>query len=256
MLQASFYMLPPNAFCLNQENMTAKARTVLITGANRGIGAAMEGAFHSKGWQVISCMRKLTDQARPTEPGQRLSIRLEMDITHQAQIDQVAKFLNENNVTLDVLINNAGIFPEPTDMSFRNLDLNWFHEAMNVNLVGTIRVTKTLLPLLAKSQNPRIVNLSSGAGSISQRSGRRYCYGASKAALNHFTRGLATELKPEGITVVALSPGWVKTDMGGSEADLEPESVGTSIEQTVQSLTLRQTGRFLDRLGNTGTYSW
>jgi NAD(P)-dependent dehydrogenase (short-subunit alcohol dehydrogenase family) len=67
---------------------------------------------------------------------------------------------------------------------------------------------------------------------------------------------LATELKPEGITVVALSPGWVKTDMGGSEADLKPESVGTSIEQTVQSLTLRQTGRFLDRLGNTGTYSW
>lgn len=236
--------------------MKAGLETVLITGTNRGIGAAMEKAFLSNGWQVISCMRTLPDQTQQPPSPQTSLIRLELDITNQPQLDNVFQLLEKGNLTLDVLINNAGVFPEPTDMSFKQLNLEWFEQAMDVNFQGPLRVTQKLLPLMANSKNPRIINLSSGASSITQRSGRRYCYGASKAALNHFTRGLANELKPEGITVVALSPGWVKTDMGGEAADLEPEIAGVSIEKTVRSLTLQQTGQFLDRHGNTGIYTW
>ena len=236
--------------------MKTGLETVLITGTNRGIGAAMEKAFLSKGWQVISCMRTLPDQTQQPPSSQSSLIRLELDITNQSQLDNVFQLLEGKNLTLDVLINNAGIFPEPTDMSFKQLDLEWFEKAMEVNFQGTIRVTQKLLPLMTNSNNPRIINLSSGASSITQRSGRRYCYGASKAALNHFTRGLANELQPEGITVVALSPGWVKTDMGGEEADLESEDVGISIEKTIRSLSIETTGDFLDRDGNTGTYTW
>lgn len=251
-----FFCVDSKQIVVQSRKMKTGSKTVLITGANRGIGAAMEKAFLSNDWQVISCMRTPTSPPKDTTNLQPSLTQLELDITNQAQIDNVYQYVKEKDLKLDVLINNAGIFPEPTDMSFRQLDLAWFEEAMGVNFLGTIRITQKLLPLMSKNQNPCIVNLSSGASSITQRSGRRYCYGASKAALNHLTRGLAIELKPEGIIVVALSPGWVKTDMGGNDADLAPENVGISIEKTIRSLTLQQTGEFLDRLGNTETYAW
>lgn len=236
--------------------MDATFKTALITGTSRGIGAVLERRFLAKGWQVISCGRFESPSRTAEDLSQSSCIRLNMDVTDIESIEKVKETLTSKNLQIDVLINNAGVFPEPTDTPFRNLSLEWFEQAMDVNFLGTIRVIQSVLPLMQGTENPRIVNMSSGAASITQRSGRRYCYGASKAALNHLTRGLAEELKPQGVTVVSLSPGWVKTDMGGAEADLEPEPVATSIVDTILSLKIQQSGYFLDRFGKTETYAW
>ena len=118
-------------------------------------------------------------------------------------------------------------------------------------------MVRAFLPLLRKGRNPRIVNISSGAGSISGKDDSAYYdYSTSKAALNMVTRAMAAEFKPEKITVAAVSPGWVKTEMGGPNAQITPEESAASLAKTIEGLTLRQTSLFLDRDGRESEYGW
>jgi NAD(P)-dependent dehydrogenase (short-subunit alcohol dehydrogenase family) len=235
-----------------------KPRNILITGTSRGIGAALVDTCVAQEWQVIACQRAFTPDPNCTDQLNQGSSchRVELDVTNQSSVQKAFKKIAQQFSDIDILVNNAGVFPEPTDTPFESLKPAWFQEAMSVNLIGTVRVTQACLPLLKKGQNPRIVNISSGAASITGREGRRYCYGASKAALNHMTRGLASELSGQKITVVAMSPGWVRTDMGGDQADLEAKEVAHQMEQTIRQLTIQQSGQFLDRFGAVGTYAW
>jgi NAD(P)-dependent dehydrogenase (short-subunit alcohol dehydrogenase family) len=102
-----------------------------------------------------------------------------------------------------------------------------------------------------------VVNISSGAGSITEKNDSRYyCYSASKAALNQLSRALAVELKGEGIALAPITPGWVKTEMGGDNAELTPEESAVALVRTIKKLSLKQAGQFLDRHGRSGVYSW
>ena len=231
--------------------------TILITGTSKGIGASLVDVCLDQGWDVIACQRKVKREKGASMSSRELSCyEVEMDVSKEDSVHNAFQSITESFSHIDVLVNNAGVFPEPTDTPFKSIKPSWFQEALSVNLIGTAMVTQACLPLLEKSPGPRIVNISSGAASITKREGRRYCYGASKAALNHMTRGLANELSDQKLTVVALSPGWVRTDMGGEEAELEVKEVAKQLEQTIRQLSPQQSGQFLDRFGKADTYAW
>ena len=141
-----------------------KPRNILITGTSRGIGAALVDACVVQGWQVIACQRAFTPDPNCTDRLNQGSSchRVELDVTNQSSVQKAFKKIAQQFSHIDVLVNNAGVFPEPTDFPFESLKPEWFKEAMEVNLIGAVRVTQVCLPLLKKGQNPRIVNISSG----------------------------------------------------------------------------------------------
>jgi len=220
----------------------------------------MTRLFLEKGHTVIATSRRQHDSPgvqllHETYPSNLLLHTL--DVTSDASVNTALKDLSCEVSSIDILINNAGIYPEGGDESLEELPLDQFQSAMEVNYLGTIRVTKAFLPHLKKGKDARIINLSSGAATLTEKDdSRRYCYGPSKTALNMFTRTLACELRPLGIPVVAISPGWVRTDMGGSDADLGIEESAEAIVETITHLTMDLTGEFLDRFGKTGVYKW
>ena len=224
--------------------------SILITGANRGIGRELALCCAKNNWSTHATFR-----TSPPATSSEIDY-FQMDVTLENQVCDAMAALKEKMGHLDVLVHNAGVFPEPTDAPFDALKPEWWEQTYQTHVLGAFYVIKAALPLLRKSTSPRIVNLSSGASSITQRSGRRYAYGASKAALNHLTRGLAQEWEQEGICVVALSPGWVKTDMGGLQAELEPSQVARDLERTLRQLNRSHSGKFLDRFGKEGVYHW
>ena len=224
--------------------------SILITGANRGIGRELALCCAKNNWSTHATFR-----TSPPATSSEIDY-FQMDVTLENQVCDAMAALKEKMGHLDVLVHNAGVFPEPTDAPFDALKPEWWEQTYQTHVLGAFHVIKAALPLLRKSTSPRIVNLSSGASSITQRSGRRYAYGASKAALNHLTRGLAQEWEQEGICVVALSPGWVKTDMGGLQAELEPSQVASDLERTLRQLNSSHSGKFLDRFGKEGVYHW
>ena len=224
--------------------------SILITGANRGIGRELALCCAKNNWSTHATFR-----TSPPATSSEIDY-FHMDVTLENQVCDAMAALKERIGHLDVLVHNAGVFPEPTDAPFEALKPEWWEQTYQTHVLGAYHVIKAALPLLRKSTSPRIVNLSSGASSITQRSGRRYAYGASKAALNHLTRGLAQEWEQEGICVVALSPGWVKTDMGGLQAELEPSQVARDLERTLRQLNSSHSGKFLDRFGKEGVYHW
>jgi NAD(P)-dependent dehydrogenase (short-subunit alcohol dehydrogenase family) len=234
---------------------------VLITGSNRGIGLALTAEFLRQGDQVIATARhpeqatELQDLAQQY-PAAALTIA-QMDVVDQGSVDKVAADTAATIGSLDILINNAGVFPEHGDERLEELNMEQLETAFDVNVVGAARVSQAFLPMLRKSARGRIVNISSGAGSITDKTDSRYfCYSVSKAALNQFSRALAADLKAEGIVVAPITPGWVKTDMGGDRAELTPEESAASLVTTIKKLTAKQTGLFLDRHGRSGVYNW
>lgn len=235
--------------------------TVLITGASRGIGLALAGELVRRGWKVIAGARDpagahdLQAAAQSAAPG---SIDIfSLDVRSDDSVMAAAGEVTAKVRSIDVLVNNAGVFPEEGSERLEDLPLECFEEAFAVNVVGVARVTRVFLPLLGRAARPRVVNISSRAGSVSQKEDARYyCYSASKAALNMLTRAMAAELRPRGITVVAVTPGWVKTDMGGPGAPLTVEESARSLAGTIDRLTPHDAGQFLDRDGEKNTTAW
>lgn len=234
--------------------------TALITGANRGIGLALSRALAERGHFVYATAR---------QPDEALALRelagihhehlepIRLDVADSGSVARALAWVLQRGRGLDLLVNNAGVLLEPVEADLASLDLDRWDRTFTVNVTGTVRVTQAFVPLLLKSRSPRIVNLSSGAGSVSCKADASYySYGASKAALNHFTVGLAHELRPHGVTVAAVSPGWVRTDMGGPEAELSAEESAAALADTILNLEPSQTGRFLDRFGRQGHYVW
>jgi NAD(P)-dependent dehydrogenase (short-subunit alcohol dehydrogenase family) len=147
---------------------------------------------------------------------------------------------------LDILINMAGIMPGKYDAKLEDLNFDDCRKAYETNTLGPLRITRYFLPLLRKSKKARVINVTSGLGSISGTDNPNfYAYGGSKAALNKVTRTLALELKKENIVAIVLDPGWVKTDMGGPNAWLTPEESSTAIVKTAKALSMDQTSLFI-----------
>lgn len=190
----------------------------VVTGANRGIGLEVVRQLARQGMTVILGARDL-DKGKPA--AESLSneglnvLPYQLDVTDPASIDRLAAQLKEKFGRVDVLVNNAGILYDTWE-SASNANLETVHEALETNLFGPWRMSQAFLPLLSQSQHGRIVNVSSGAGSLASMGNSTPAYGTSKAALNAFTRQLAAELKDTGILVNAVCPGWVATEMGGA----------------------------------------
>lgn len=234
---------------------------VLVTGANRGIGLALAEALAERGWVVFAGVRDpasaevLRAAAGRAAPGRIELVPLEVrsDESVRAAVTCV-----EGKVSaLDVLVNNAGVFPEEGGERLEELPLRFFAEAFDVNVVGVARVTGAFLPLLGRAAQPRVINISSRAGSIGMKDeARHYCYSVSKAALNMLTRTMAAEWRPRGIIVVSVTPGWVKTDMGGPGAPLAAAEAARSLAGMIGRLSPEDSGEFLDRDGRRGVVPW
>lgn len=214
----------------------------LVTGANRGIGLAFARGLVQRGETVIATARQPGKARELSGTGARVE---PLDVSDDASVGRLARALSGES--LDVLINNAGT-GDGVD-SIRELNFDNLARFFQVNTGGPLRLAKALLPNLEGGRRRTIVNLSSGLGSISQNNGGWYEYRASKAALNMSTRTLAAELAPERFIVIALSPGWVRTDMGGAGATLSPQESVRAMLRIIDGLTPKDSGKFLDHRG-------
>lgn len=233
---------------------------VFITGTNRGIGLALTRVFLERGDTVFAGTRRASDSPALHKLEKKFPDDLKiqsLDVTSHPGVTKTGNLLNEIETTIDVLINNAGVLIEGVTANFESLQPEYFSRTFAVNVTGVALVTREFLPLIRRSRNLRIVNISSGAGSISTKKNHNYyCYGASKAALNHLTVGLAHEFRADNIIVTAISPGWVRTDMGGSDAELSAEESASAMAETITHLTMDDTGTFMGPSGNSEDYCW
>jgi NAD(P)-dependent dehydrogenase (short-subunit alcohol dehydrogenase family) len=195
----------------------AEQPVALVSGANRGIGreiARQLAADH--GYEVLAGAR---DPDRAGVPDHEAITYVQLDVADQASVDRLAELVGSDPGRLDVLVNNAGVYGLPIGAA--DYDLDEAHEVLEVNLFGAWRLAQATLPLLLRSNHRRIVNLSSGAGQLSDMGGGRAAYRISKSGLNALTRILAAE---EGALLVnTMCPGWVRTDMGGPSASRSVE---------------------------------
>jgi NAD(P)-dependent dehydrogenase (short-subunit alcohol dehydrogenase family) len=189
------------------------SRVALVTGANRGIGLEVVRQLAEAGFRPLLGSRDggKGEAAADGLRGQGLEVAaVQLDVSDPQSVAALAGRLER----LDVLVNNAAIHYDTWQRGV-DADLDVAREALDTNVLGAWRTTQACVPLLRRSPGARIVNVSSGAGSISGMSGGTPAYSVSKAALNALTRILAAELRAEGILVNAVCPGWVATDMGG-----------------------------------------
>ncbi len=222
---------------------------VFITGASRGIGLGLTKIFLSLGDQVFSACRTPQKNSellalKQKYPSQLFLVSVEVD--SDESVKKAAQAVGSQTTQIDLLMNNAGISPGPASAKLEEVDFKNCRDAYETNVLGPMRVTREFLPLLRKSKNPRVVHTTSGLASLSGKSeGGFYAYGVSKAALNMLTRTMAFQFKGEGITVVCLDPGWVKTDMGGPSAPLTVEESSSAIVKTSKALTIEKTSQFI-----------
>ena len=166
---------------------------------------------------------------------------IEMDVADPAEIGRARRRLEAEPI--DVLINNAGI-GGPERQSATDMDFDGLIDTLNVNTIAPLRVANAFLPNV-KAAKGKIITLSSQMGQVQSASSDSLAYRVSKAAVNKLMRGLATELKPMGIPVLIVHPGWVKTDMGGDGAQLTPEQSAAQLQKLIDKLDLASTGKFL-----------
>ncbi|MFQ6017368.1 MAG: SDR family oxidoreductase [Kiloniellaceae bacterium] len=220
--------------------------SVLITGANRGIGLEFACSFADDGWTVHACCRqpdKAQDlkQLRDGSVGNVALHRL--DVTDGLKVASLARELAEEPI--DVLVNNAGIYGPRT--GFGETDYDQWVPVLAVNTLAPMRLAERFVEHVARSERKLIVNISSRMGSIAENTGGgAYIYRSSKAALNMVAKGLAVDLAPRGITVVVFHPGWVKTDMGGPRAAIAPAESVAGMRAVIDRITPADSGRFFN----------
>src|SRR4051812_23877534 len=209
--------------------------TILITGAGRGLGEELARQYTADGWQVIG-----------TERGAKAKYPL--DVARPEQAKHLAAKLK--GTPIDVLFCNAGISGK-RGMALGSFDYDSWEEVLRVNLLGAAAVTEALLPNILAGERKVIAMMSSRLGSIAEASGMTLPYATSKAALNMLVKGVAATLTAKGVIVVALSPGWVRTDMGGASAPLAAEASVAALRKVIAGLRAANSGKFLSHDGST-----
>ncbi|PKO47070.1 MAG: short-chain dehydrogenase [Betaproteobacteria bacterium HGW-Betaproteobacteria-22] len=216
---------------------------VLITGTNRGIGLEFVKQYVQEGWRVFACCRDpehATDLQALAKLHSNIQI-LSLDVADFKQIDALALQLRDEEI--DVLINNAGIYP---DGSMGNVDTNDWLDAFKVNSMAPLKMAEAFTSHVAKSRLKKIATMSSKMGSIDDNSrGGSYIYRSSKVAANMVMKSLSIDLKPFGISVVTLHPGWVLTEMGGPNALIDTKTSVSGLRRVIENLTLNTTGQFI-----------
>lgn len=203
--------------------------TALITGAGRGLGKELARQYAADGWKVIGTERR------------------DLEMTNVRQIRDFARRLKGEPI--DLLFCNAGISGK-RGMAPGSFDFESWDEVLKVNLLGPAALAEALIDNVAASERKVIAMMSSRLGSIRESTGMTLPYATSKAALNMLAKGLAATLASRGIIVVALSPGWVRTDMGGEGAPLSPDTSVRGLRKVISSLKPRDTGKFYSHDGS------
>lgn len=220
--------------------------TVLITGANRGLGLEFTRQYAADGATVIACARnpKTADELNALAKDSEGRIRVEaLDVTNGQAIARLAVKLEDE--TIDLLINNAGIMGPAADQSLDMADYDQWTATLETNVIGVHRVSTAFLPNLRKAGRPVIIAISSGLGSIEEASGGLYAYRTSKAGVNMVMRAMANDLREDAIIAVPLDPGWVQTDMGGARAPTPVDKAVADMRGVIGDLRLEQSGRFM-----------
>ena len=230
--------------------------TVLVTGANRGIGYEHVRQYAQKNWNVIACARQPEHSKELAELKKQYSNSFsteELDVTNHDQIDELAK--KYNNTAIDILINNAGTGgPEgmPAAMDYQkidNMDYQIWRDILEVNLLAPFKVATSFHKQISISDKKILIMMSSDLGSVYQNTfGGLYSYRASKSGLNIIAKGMSNEWKD--IIVVTLAPGWCRTHLGGAAAEIDPRDSVEEQQKMFESLTVSDNGKFLDRFGN------
>jgi NAD(P)-dependent dehydrogenase (short-subunit alcohol dehydrogenase family) len=216
---------------------------VLITGSNRGIGLEFVRQYAQAGWRVLACCRDPEHAAAlKALAATHAQIKiLRLDVADFAQIEALATQLKHEKI--DLLINNAGIYP---DAKQESTDTEDWMAAFKVNSMAPLKMAEAFTPHIAASQLKKIATLTSKMGSIDDNSsGGSYIYRSSKAAANMVMKSLSIDLKPLGIAVVTLHPGWVMTAMGGSNALLETSTSVSGLRKVIENLSLSSSGQFV-----------
>jgi NAD(P)-dependent dehydrogenase (short-subunit alcohol dehydrogenase family) len=238
-------------------------RSVMITGASRGIGLEFVRQHLADGYQVYATCHKIAGaehlMALQSNGRGKIDI-IEMDVTNAAQVKAVAKRLN--GMPVDVLINNAGTV-EPIfygsgayegndDPDLRNYDFDAWLELLKTNVLGPARVCGAFVDNLSAGERPIAVNISSTLASIGTTwQAGRYAYRTSKAALNMLTRSIGEWYAKRGIILVSISPGWTRSEMGGPKATNSVEESVNGVRNVIAGLTMAEAGKFFNFNGQT-----
>lgn len=209
--------------------------TVIITGANRGIGLELARQMHARGDHVIAAVRKASPELSDLD----IEIHDGVDVTDDESVARLAAALEGRDI--DLLVNNAGILLARESIE----DLNWdgIRQQFEVNTLGPLRVTRALLPIL--KDGGKIAIISSRVGSIADNtSGGRYGYRISKTAVNMAGVCMAHDLRPRGIAVVLLHPGYVRTGLTGMNGEIDPDESARGLIARIDETTMERSGTF------------
>ncbi len=233
-------------------------KRIFITGASRGLGFEFTKQYLGKGNLVFACSRNPEKYPELVELKKTYPDRLalvDLDVSDKGSRNKAFDFISNETDYLDILINNAGIRfgGKKYCDELGKLEEEDFSRIFQVNTVAPLMMVEKFLPLLKNGKNSVIVNISSSSGCITRRSkkGGGYSYSASKAALNMITKTLSVDLVEEGITVISIHPGWVKTTMEyTTNAPLLPEESVSGMRDVIYNLVIENTGKFFDWQGN------
>lgn len=221
--------------------MTVK--TILITGANRGIGLEFVKQYAENGDHIYATTRTPeTATALQQLASKHANVKiLALDVAHVAEIQNAAKQLAD--IAVDILISNAGIYPEST---FGNTDPQAWLQAFQVNTLSTYYLAEAFLPHLRRASQAKVIAMTSKMGSLDDNSsGGEYIYRSSKTALNMVAKSLALDLRDFSIAVATLHPGWVRTEMGGPNGLINTETSVSGLRKVIDDLTSEQSGEFI-----------
>ncbi|MFD2178360.1 SDR family oxidoreductase [Veronia pacifica] len=220
--------------------------TVLITGASRGIGLELTRQFLRLDYRVISTYRgQPSEQLNSLLSHDALTL-YELEVTDDSSINELVARLGSSKI--DILINNAGVLGS-TEQALNTVEVNDWLNTFATNTIAPLMVSRALVASMARSENPRIITISSQMGSLEDDGPAMYAYRSSKTAVNKVMQLLSLEQEHTALTVCSVHPGWVKTDMGGEDADITAEQSASGIADVIKNLTKEQNGTFLSWQG-------
>ena len=229
--------------------------TVLVTGANRGLGYEHVKQYAQKGWKVIACARnpkKATELDNLKDKYDDNFIIEQLEVIDHPRIEELAE--KYSNTSIDILINNAGTtgpLGVPGAMDYQkidSMDYEIWRDILEVNLISPFKVATAFHDHIAQSEKKLLIMMSSDLGSVEQNTfGGFYSYRASKAALNIISKGMSVDW--QDLTVIALAPGWCKTYLGGEEAEIHPDESVKNQQAMFEKIISSNSGMFLDRFG-------
>ncbi len=221
-------------------------KTVLITGANRGIGLEFVRQYVTENWRVLACCRNPEEAKMLNDLAAQYSHQVtvySLDVMNHSQIKQLSRTLSHQ--TIDLLINNAGVYPPQQGDTFGKTDYDAWAYAFGVNTMAPLKMAEAFIQQVSRSDLKMIITITSKMGSVADnRGGGSYIYRSSKSAVNSVMKSLSIDLSVQQITVVLLHPGWVRTDMGGPNGLISTEQSVTGMRHVIDNLRIGNSGQF------------